>query len=257
MSAPVTTPGQRFPPGTSLALRPTRRRQGHLVSWLQRGQLPPPPLLPPGMRGSWKPGAEPSVSGNRCKTTTPLGWGHHSAGDSARPFAVSVGPRGQCQGPARPPLGPGCGSGLGPSPCRALGWEALPAAGTHIWLAGAQRCPINAWPGPAPPRCVLTLRAVASTQAAAKTRSDLGGGGTPGPGRMRDVRTDSWEGPEGTLDAVQPWCRRRGNRPGRPGQDAKPGLPAPSSVTLPSGSVPTRLPPRHVSDPAGPAAQPC
>lgn len=43
VSAPETTPGQRFPPGPSLALRPTRGRQGHLVSWLLRGQLLPAP----------------------------------------------------------------------------------------------------------------------------------------------------------------------------------------------------------------------
>lgn len=39
----VTTPGEHLPLGTSLALRPTRGRQGHLVSWLPRGQLLPAP----------------------------------------------------------------------------------------------------------------------------------------------------------------------------------------------------------------------
>lgn len=238
MSAPATTPAQCFPPGSSLALRPTRGRQGHLVSWLQRGQLPPARPLPPGMRGSWKPGAEPSTSENHCKTSTLLGWGRRSAGVGARlgwgqrpSVAVSMGPGGQRQGPA---AGPGLRLWA-----RAL---TVPCTGTHIWLAGAQRCPINAWPGPAP-RPPASAHAEGCGVNTCCGRDEIllrGRWGPPGPGRMRGVSTDVWGGQRGREPLACPGATDGKLRPGRqlrrrPGQDPTPGLPGPSSVTLPSG----------------------
>lgn len=147
MSAPATTPGQRFPPGTSLALRPTRRRQGHLVSWLPRGQLPPPPLLPPGMRGSWKPGAEPSVSGNHCKTTTPLGWGQRPSVCCERGSQRTV------PGTCPPAPGPGlrfwaraltvpCTGMGGLAGCRDAHLVGQSPAMSHKCLAGPRSAPV-------------------------------------------------------------------------------------------------------------------
>lgn len=156
-----------------------------------------------------------------------LGW----AGDSAHPCAVSVGPGGQRQGPA---AGPGLRLWA-----RAL---TVPCTGTHIWLAGAQRCPINAWPGPTP-RPPASAHAEGCGVNTCCGRDEIllrGRWGPPGPGRMRGVSTDVWGGQRGREPLACPGATDGKLRPGRqlcrrPGQDPTPGLPGPSSVTLPSG----------------------
>lgn len=172
-SASVTTPGECFPPGTSMALRPTCGKHGHLVIWLLREQHPPAPRSPFRNAGSRKPRAEPS-SKNYCKTVSPLSQGHPPA-----PFCEG-GSQWAAAGPCPPTLGQSCSSGLGPHWSAHCDQEALPTTQAHtflhrICLAGTQLSPINTWPGPAlRPQRVFTLRDRAPTCVEAKTRSYLG-----------------------------------------------------------------------------------
>lgn len=141
--------GIAFPTGTSMASRPTRGKQGHLVSWLLRGQHPPPSVLPLGMQGH---GCLGPIQISRRIIAKQR---HRSAGDTAqpgspaRPMAVSMGARRQQQGPAHP-SGAGAAVWVRPSPSCTLGPGGLSDCTflSCICLAGTQRSPINTWPGP-------------------------------------------------------------------------------------------------------------
>lgn len=155
---------ERVPPGTLLALRPTRGRRGHRVSWLPRGPAPSTPCSPLGMRGSCKLGAQAfwdvTARQGRC-----------SARDATRPGS-SVGH--ECGSrwarPCSPPR-PGCGPGSGPprpahcGPASYTGTRSSPASG---WLGS--RTFHQPWPGPPLwPRRLLTRRETAPERAEAGT----------------------------------------------------------------------------------------
>lgn len=175
------------------------------------------------MRGSWKPGAEPSISGNYCKTTTLLSWGQHSAGDSARPFAASVGPGGQHPGPARPPRARAAVLGSGPRrtvhrdgrPCRlqgrTSGWPE-PSAVPQTLGRAPLRPDVPSRRGLWHQHVLQPRQGLAQEEVepSPRTREDAG--------RLHRLVG----GPERTSDAGRPWCHRRGTeaREAAP-QDAK------------------------------------